>query len=67
MHYYLIANKIGPKLVKSKNNGQKFLFSGDIVQLGIIQSPASIVDNLKYPFSFLSHHYLDCIVTGVAH
>ena len=54
MHYYLIANQIGPKFVKGKNNGQKFLFNGGIVQLGIIQSPASIVDNLKYPFSFLS-------------
>ena len=54
MHYYLIANQIGPKFVKGKNNGQNLFFSGGIVQLGIIQSLTSIVDNLKYPFSFLS-------------
>ena len=53
MHDYLIANQIGPKFFKGKNNGQQFLFSGGIVQLGIIQGPASIVDNLKYSFSFL--------------
>ena len=45
MHYYLIANQIGPKFVKGKDNGQNFLFNDGIVQLGIIQSPASIVDN----------------------
>ena len=54
MHYYLIANQIGPKFVKGKDNGQKFLFNGDIVQLGIIQSLVTILDNMKYPFSFLS-------------
>ena len=53
MHNYLIANQIRPKFVKGKNNGQQLLFYGGIVQLGIIQGPASIVDNLKYSFSFL--------------
>ena len=53
MHNYLIANQIGPKFVKGKNNGQQLLFCGGIVQLGIIQGLASIVDNLKYSFSFL--------------
>ena len=53
MDNYLVANQIRPKFVKGKDNGQKFFFSGGIIQLGIIQGSASIVHHLEYSFSFL--------------
>ena len=53
MHYYLVANQVGPKFIKGENNGQELIFSSGIVQLGIIQSKASIVNYLEYPISFL--------------
>ena len=67
MLYYLIVNQVGFKFFKGENNGQYLFFSGGIVHLGIIQSSANIVDNLKYPFSFLPHHCFNYIVTSVAH
>ena len=67
MHYYVVSNQVGPKFIKGENNGQELFFSGGIVQLGIIQSSVSIVDNLKYPFFFLPQHFSDHIVTGIAH
>ena len=66
----LLPIKLGLNSSKAKTMANSFFFfffSGGIVQLGIIQSLASIVDNLKYSFYFLPQHCSDRIVTGVAY
>ena len=52
MDDHLITNQVGPKFIKGENNGQWLFFRGGIIQLSIIQSSTSIVDDLKSPFFF---------------